>query len=189
MNASLVNTLLHVVADRLRAALWRLRGGRLAAKVRIGPRCACSRPDGMELGARVTLETGVLFKIVSPRARLRVGDHSFLGPYCVLDVLEEVDIGDHCLLGPGCVVVDHNHGMDPDRDMQGQPCEARPIRIGRDVWCGAHVVVLAGVTIGDGAVVGANAVVTRDIPPGSIAVGNPARVIGMRGERTERRPP
>ena len=175
--------LLSVAADRLRAAFWRLLGGRLAAKVRVGPRCSCSRLPGVELGTRVTLETGVLLKIVSPLARLRVGEHSFFGPYCVLDVLDEVTIGDHCLFGPGCLVVDHNHGMEPDRDMHGQPCVARKVKIGRDVWCGAHVVILPGVTIGDGAVVGANAVVTKDIPPRAIAVGNPARVIGTRDER------
>ena len=172
-----------VAADRLRSALWKSLGARLGPKVRVGPRCACSRLPGIDLGARVTLETGVLLKIVSPGARLTVGAHSFFGPYCVLDVLDEVTIGDHCLFGPGCLVVDHNHGMDPDRDMHGQPCVSRKVRIGRDVWCGAHVVVLPGVTIGDGAVIGANAVVTKDVPARAIAVGNPARVIGTRDDR------
>ena len=175
-----------VAWDRARALLWQWRGARLSGKVRIGPRCLCTRPRGIELGNRVTLEADVWFKIVSPEARLKIGDLAFLGRNCTLDVLAEVTIGDHTLFGPGCLVVDHNHGMASEHDMAMQLCKAKPIRIGRDVWCGAYVVVLPGVTIGDGAVIGAHAVVTKDIPSRAIAVGNPARVVGNRDDRAAR---
>ena len=64
--------------------------------------------------------------------------------------------------------------------MNLQPNEAKPIRIGNDVWIGAHAVVLAGVTIGEGAVVGAGAVLKDNVPPYTIVGGVPAKVIGMR---------
>ena len=63
-----------------------------------------------------------------------------------------------------------------------QPRVERSVVIGDDVWLGARVIVVAGVEIGDGCIIGASSVVTRSIPAGSIAVGNPARVVGRRGE-------
>jgi acetyltransferase-like isoleucine patch superfamily enzyme len=63
-----------------------------------------------------------------------------------------------------------------------QPTIERDVVIGRDVWLGARVMVLPGVTVGDGSVVGAGSVVTRSLPPGAIAVGSPARIVGRRGD-------
>ena len=63
-----------------------------------------------------------------------------------------------------------------------QPKLERDVVIGDDVWLGARVIVVAGVEIGDGCIIGASSVVTRSIPAGSIAVGNPARVVGQRGD-------
>lgn len=96
-----------------------------------------------------------------------------------------VTIGDDCAFGPNVTIVTPSHPLLPDerkaiRCADGvvrRLCYAQPVTIGNDCWLGANVVVCPGVTIGDGCVIGAGSVVTRDIPPKSIAVGNPCRVL------------
>src|SRR5262249_21496594 len=82
---------------------------------------------------------------------------------------------------PGCYLTDHDHGVDPSLAPLAQPMVGAPTRLGDEVWLGANVVVLKGVSIGDRAVVGAGSVVTKDIPPDAVAVGVPARVVRVRG--------
>ncbi len=97
----------------------------------------------------------------------------------------EVTIGDHCNFGPNVTIVTPIHPMRADerREMlnaEGEAkrfCYAKPVHIGNDCWLGACVTVCPGVTIGDGCVIGAGSVVTRDIPPGSFAAGVPCRII------------
>ena len=93
--------------------------------------------------------------------------------------VELVEIGEHCMFANGCFVTDGNHRFDdPDKPVPWQGFTTKgPTRIGDNVWCGANVVVTSGVTIGERCVIGANSVVTTDIPPFSIAAGAPARVL------------
>jgi acetyltransferase-like isoleucine patch superfamily enzyme len=80
-----------------------------------------------------------------------------------------------------CVIVPANHRFDSlDVPIARQPVVAKGISVEDDVWIGANSVILDGVTIGTGSVIGAGSVVTRDIQPFSVCVGNPARVIGIR---------
>ena len=91
-------------------------------------------------------------------------------------------IGDHTMLGPNVVLATGGHPILPqlrERAMQFN----LPIRIGRNCWLGAGVIVLPGVTIGDDTVIGAGSVVTKDIPAGVVAVGNPCRVLRPIGEK------
>jgi maltose O-acetyltransferase len=87
-----------------------------------------------------------------------------------------ITIGDDVLLGPKVGLYTSNHALDPRERAQGA-CWAEPITIGNSVWIAGGVTVLPGVTIGDGAVVGGGSVVTKDVPAGVLAVGNPARVL------------
>lgn len=97
----------------------------------------------------------------------------------------EVTIGDDCNFGPNVTIVTPVHPMLPSerraiRTASGEikhMCYAKPVHIGSDCWFGASVTVCPGVTIGDGCVIGAGSVVTRDIPPNSFAAGVPCRVI------------
>ena len=97
----------------------------------------------------------------------------------------EVTIGDDCNFGPGVTIVTPMHPMLPDErkvmlDERGERkhlCWAEPVHIGSDCWFGASVTVCPGVTIGEGCVIGAGAVVTRDIPPRTFAAGVPCKVI------------
>ena len=107
---------------------------------------------------------------------LHVGDHTFVNFGLVALDTAAIVIGDHCQIGPNVQLLTPTHPLDPDLRRDGWE-GAGPITLGNNVWLGGGVIVLAHVAIGDDTVVGAGAVVTRDLPPGVVAVGNPARVI------------
>lgn len=95
---------------------------------------------------------------------------------CTLLDSNIITIGDRTLIGPGCHIICTNHSLDAEERMKGI-FDNRPITIGNRVWIGANVTILPGVTIGDEAVIGAGSVVTKDIPAGVVAVGNPCKVL------------
>ena len=111
---------------------------------------------------------------------LRIGHNSGVGVNALIS--SNVTIGDNVMMGPDCMMFTSNHGMSSiDIPMcQQRSSQPEPIIIGNDVWIGARVIVLPGVNIGDGAVIGAGAVVTGNIPPYAVAVGNPAKVVRVR---------
>ena len=113
---------------------------------------------------------------------IHIGDHSFINHLCSIWASPggAITIGSNVLFGPSASVISSNHGVALGELIRNQPGRDAPVSIGDDVWLGANVVVTAGVSIGDGVVVGAGAVVTTDLPPMSICVGVPARVIGYR---------
>lgn len=136
------------------------------------------RDGRLEIGAHTLLEPHVW--ITAPGdARVRIGSGTFLNIGVMVASLELVEIGDHCMLANGCFVSDSSHRFDdPNRPVPWQGFTTRgPTRIEDNVWCGANVVVTSGVTVGRRSVIGANSVVTSDIPPFSVAAGVPARVL------------
>ena len=120
---------------------------------------------------------------------IHLGSHFFANFDCVMLDGAPISIGDNVLLGPKVGLYTYNHALYP-RERADGACRARPITIGDDVWIGGNVTVLPGVAIGSGSVVGGGSVVTRSIPPGVIAAGNPARVIRdvTEADRTNYRP-
>jgi len=169
-----------LVAGRLRACAWSLLGTSVGPKTRIGPRCINLRPICVTIGARVELEPDVYLKVVSDGAELKIGDYTFVGRGVEFDVMEKVHVGSHTLIAPNCFITDHTHLIAAGARIDQQACEARPTTIGSDVWLGTGSVVLSGITIGDGAVIGANSVVTRDIAAGTVMAGAPARHLRLR---------
>jgi maltose O-acetyltransferase len=107
---------------------------------------------------------------------IRVGDGVFLNFNCVILDVVEVSIGDGTQIGPGVQILSADHPRDAATRASGLEF-GRPIRIGRNVWIGGSALILPGVEIGDDAVIGAGSIVTRSVPPGATAVGNPARVL------------
>jgi acetyltransferase-like isoleucine patch superfamily enzyme len=135
--------------------------------------------DGrLELGPQVFLEPGV-WLTAGDRGRIRIGGGTFLNQGVMVAAEGLVEIGAHCMAANGCLVTDGSHRFDdPDVPVPWQGFTTKgPTRIGDDVWLGANVVVTSGVTIGRRSVIGANSVVTEDVPPFSIAAGAPARVL------------
>ena len=106
---------------------------------------------------------------------IRLGASAFLNFNCVILDVVEVTIGDRTQIGPGVQILAADHPRDLALRASGLEF-GRPVRIGRNVWIGAGAIILPGVSIHDDAVVGAGSVVTRDVPAGATAFGNPARV-------------
>jgi len=128
---------------------------------------------------------------IHPSASLRCGKNIYLGnnshinQFCCVWASSEskIVIGDNLLMGPGVKIFSSNHGTDKNIPMNLQKFSEKDIKIGNDVWIGANSVVLSGVNIGDGVIVAAGSVVTKDIPPFAIAGGVPAKVIKQREKK------
>lgn len=117
--------------------------------------------------------------------RIIIGRECHIGERCYLwagDSSGKIHIGDHVSLAPEVFITASDYQFIAGTPFRMQPRMERDVTIGCDVWLGARVVVTAGVTIGDGCIVGAGAVVTKDLPPGAIAAGVPAKVIRLRDE-------
>ena len=108
---------------------------------------------------------------------IRLGDNVFLNFNCVILDVVAVSIGSGTQIGPAVQIYAADHPRDAKTRAEGLEF-GRPVVIGRDVWIGGGAIIVPGVTVGDGAVIGAGSVVTRDVAPGAIVAGNPARVIG-----------
>ena len=103
-----------------------------------------------------------------------IGDNFFSNFNLVIVGLGKLTIGNNCSLGPNVLITTANHKLDPsDRNI----CYCKPIVLGNDVWVGGNVSILPGITINDGAVVGAGSVVTKDVPANTVVAGNPAKFI------------
>lgn len=118
------------------------------------------------------------YRKVSPRPRIDIGRHVGIGAGVTIFSHVHTRIGDDVLIAPGVLMTAGGHAYgDPTIPTRLQGVTAGNIDIGASAWIGAKAVVLPGVTIGEGAVIGAGAVVTTDVPPHSLAIGMPARVV------------
>ncbi len=106
---------------------------------------------------------------------ISLGRDAFLNFNCVVLDVVEVTIGDRTQIGPGVQILAADHPRDAAARASGLEF-GRPVRIGRNVWIGGGAIILPGVSIGDDALIGAGSVVTRDVPAGATAFGNPARI-------------
>jgi galactoside O-acetyltransferase len=150
--------------------------------------------DRRAAGARISVGKGCLIQghLVVERddSRLEIGDHVLVGGGSVIDCALSVRIEDDVMISYQCIIADSdNHSVYPElrtNDLQTWMAERRhdwshspmaPVVIQRGAWIGARSIILKGVTIGEGAVVGMGSVVTHDVPPRTVVVGNPARVV------------
>ena len=172
--------LTHLTFSRFRAIRYRIFGARIGRKCSFGCRVHLQRPWTVSIGCRTTFEADVWLKVEEDSARVKIGQFAFLGRGCELDCTRSIVIGDRSLIGPNVFITDHHHNIRRDSLISEQGCSSRPVVIGNDVWIGTKAVILPGVTVHDGAVVGAGAVVTRDVPPYEIWGGVPARKIKER---------
>jgi acetyltransferase-like isoleucine patch superfamily enzyme len=135
--------------------------------------------DGrLDIGKGTLLEPGCWITI-GDEGRVRIGEGTFCNLGTMIASQHEVTIGDHVMFANHCFVSDASHRYDdPDKPVTWQGFESKgPTRIGSNVWFGVNCVVTSGVTIGERCVIGANSVVTRDLPDGVIAAGTPAKVL------------
>jgi len=181
------------LAKSLLALIWRWRIQGRFAQLEVDPasqvyfwRLRSARGGRMRVGAQSRVETRLALE--RDGAQVIVGKRSFIGEGHI-SCAASIEIGDDVMIAWGTAIFDHaSHAVrfshranDVVNWVKGNKdwsvVEVAPVRIGNKAWVGYGCTLLPGVTIGEGAIIGAGAVVTKDVPPWSIAVGNPARVI------------
>jgi acetyltransferase-like isoleucine patch superfamily enzyme len=127
----------------------------------------------------VSIDTSSRF-VAANDAVLTISSGCKIGPYCIFNCGTDIFVGEDTLVAGFCYIQSSNHGINKNSLIKNQQHTYGKITVGHDVWLGGHVSVLPGVSIGEGAVVGAKSVVTKNLPSYSISVGIPANVISER---------
>jgi acetyltransferase-like isoleucine patch superfamily enzyme len=168
------------LASRVRNVWFRWLGVRIEGYVWMRRLSIPRQWSDITIEGPCALDDGVVLlcsgKAMDHKLVIRRG--TYINRYTIIDVSSALEIGENCMIGPHCYLTDHDHSHLPGRLFRHQPLQAAPVRIGSNVWLGAGVIVLKGVTIGDNAVVAAGAVVTKNITTGTKVAGVPASVMG-----------
>lgn len=172
-------SLLTDVLAVVRARYHLRRAESVGARVRVWGRPVVNVWGGRLLvGDRVMIVSTIATSeiAVGPQATLEIGERVYINYGCSIISSQSIRIGPRCSIGTHAIMMDNDfHRLEPER--RNERPESRPIVLEENVWLGARVTVLRGVRIGAGSAIGAGSVVTRDIPPRSVAVGLPARVV------------
>jgi len=135
----------------------------------------------VKLGNKVRIYRDTIME-TGENGYITIGEQTSIHPRCQFNAyLAPIEIGDNVMIAANCAFYSSDHSIDPETPIYKQAITTKgAISIGNEAWLGTGVIVLCGVRIGEGAVIGAGSVVTKNIPDGAIAVGNPARVVKMR---------
>lgn len=156
----------------------------------VGLNCSFRSPEnisiasGLRMGDNCALQTWPVYRGESTGniPCLMIGNSVSFMNSCQISCMNRIEIGDGCLFGDNVFITDNYHGANSAEELSIRPIERKlfskgEVIIGKNVWIGRNVCIMPAVKIGDGAIVAANAVVTKDIPANTIAAGVPARVI------------
>jgi acetyltransferase-like isoleucine patch superfamily enzyme len=179
MNGAHAHTLYRRLRDRAFSLAVRSSFESFGSRSRISLPAQLEGTQRIALGDHVYLGPGCWLLTHEPGGRLQVGDGTSIAGYCVLSAATNIRIGRKVLFARNVYIADHRHGFErAEVPVIEQPiADLRPIVVEDGAWLGQNVVILPGVTIGRGAVVGANSVVRQDVPARCLAVGAPARVV------------
>ena len=180
--------MLQYMQRRTKRSLLRTEGVKVHSTARLNARAVFLKPQSrLSVGEGCMIEGSLAFE--RDGAVISIGEHTFVGNNTILASATSITVGSDVLISSGCRILDHNshavawqHRKDDVRewyagrkDWMHVPTAA--IRIEDKAWIGLNVILLKGVTVGEGAVIGAGAVVTKSVPPYCVAAGNPARVL------------
>lgn len=155
---------------------WRFE--KFGTRGSIEPRVRFLGNPSLIFGDRVTLRRGV---VIAGNGTLRIGARTTINEDVIIACSENIEIGSNCMIAPRVYILDVDHEFESrEIPIANQGYRTSPVLIGNDVWIGAYSVILRGVRIGRGSIVGAQSVVTRDVPEYSIVGGIPARMIRER---------
>jgi UDP-3-O-[3-hydroxymyristoyl] glucosamine N-acyltransferase len=185
MIAKLIAVILRVsgaVGSRYRNYLYRALGCQIDGYAWLRSIRIPRQWTDISIARGVALDDGVvLLASGTPRKeKIAIGTSVYINRNTLIDASCGISIGAETMIGPNCYISDHDHQYEVGTAPGEGSLANAPTRIGKCVWLGAGVHVLKGVSIGDGAIVGAGSIVTKDIPENTIAVGSPARVIRSR---------
>ncbi len=161
-----------------RARFYLRRATLLGPRVRLWGRPLIHAYGNIVIGDRAKLvSTAATLELAAGAgATLDIGERCFINYGCSISASQLIRIGARSNIGTHAIIMDNGfHRLEPERRYEQPP--SAPVVLEDNVWLGARVIVLPGVTIGTGSVIGAGSVVTKDIPPRSVAVGQPARVV------------
>lgn len=165
----------------MRRIIWRAMSRTFGDGVRIGRGVVCRHPETFAIGSGVFIGD---YAVLQGRfdGSCTIGDYAWIGPQAFLDARSLV-IEERVGWGPGAKVLGSTHtGVPADVPIIDTELEIKPVRIGAWADVGVNAVILPGVTVGKGAMVGAGAVVTQDVPPFAVVAGVPARVLRYRSD-------
>ncbi len=137
-------------------------------------------PKNIKIGSDAIIKSGAHICPCNENARVSIGARTSIGFHTFVYASSSINIGADCMIAPFVYIVDSDHGVSKHRPMNQQENVSRPIQIGDDVWIGAHSVILSGITIGQGAIIAAGAVVREDVGEYQIVGGVPAKHLGER---------
>ncbi|MFB2938279.1 acyltransferase [Aerosakkonemataceae cyanobacterium BLCC-F154] len=195
------------IGQKIRALVYGKLLAKLGTSVKIAPGVEFGGTNNIAIGNNVRIDRHVRVRSLYPNSRviikdgvflargvdikthldgcIEIGEETSISPFSSLSG-KNITIGKYCLIAAYVGIYANNHNYaDPHKRIKDQGASYQGIVIGDDCWIGTGVKVVDGVTIGTGSVIGAGAVVTKDIPPYSIAVGVPAKVVARRDGTTE----
>lgn len=159
----------------------RLRGAKISPNSIIFKRAKLLRyPKNIKIGEHALIKNCAEICSCNEDALIEIGDRTTVGNYSFIYASKSIIIGDDCMIAPFVYIVDSNHNSKPNINMNLQDNLSEQIIVGNDVWIGTKAVILAGVTIGDGAIISAGSLVNEDVMPNSIVGGVPARHLKYR---------
>ena len=164
--------------------LWQWRLNSLGSRSVLGTCRRVVHPAAMSIGRHVTIFDGWILADLKPGegkgAKIRIGDWCIIHPDFQCNAAVSVEMGEHVLVAGRVFVTDSDHVVDPlgPHTTQHPALVSSPVIVEHDCWIGQNAVILKGVHIGHHSIVGANSVVTKDVPPCSIVAGIPAKLIG-----------
>lgn len=169
--------------DRTRS--WKiLRNKRIKAGAHVvfkrGVQIAICETGELILGDSSFFDQEVWILLTMPKPRVRIGRNVTVGRGTIIASKNSIEIGDFSVIAPRCYFVDHEHGFSEKDIILNQRSVLKTIQVGRDCYFGTGAVITGGITIGDGAVIGAGSIVTKNIPAYEIWAGNPAQFIKKR---------
>lgn len=179
MNAAQAFEHARTLRDRCFTLAMRSSFAQLGARSRLSLPVQLVGAKRISIGSHVYLGPGCWLLTHEPAGRLEIGDGTSIAGWCVLSAALDVRIGRKVLFARNVYIADHRHGFgDPHTAILDQPIEdLRPVVVEDGAWLGQNVVLLPGVTVGRGAVVGANSVIREDVPPRCVVAGSPGRVV------------
>jgi maltose O-acetyltransferase len=133
--------------------------------------------EDIQIGREATLDDGVVLLCSGypKKEKISIGERCYINRHTMFDAHEQIKIGPDCMIGPFCYITDGDHARNGYKRLADQAMVAAPVVLEDNVWVGAHATILKGVRIGRHAVIGAGAVVTKDVAAFSTVVGVPAK--------------
>lgn len=169
--------------DRLRSMMWRIRkniqcGNNVVFKEKV--EISICEGGNLEIGDNSFIHAYCYFLLTKPNPSIRIGRGVYLGRHTIIASKSSITIGDHSIFAPYCYIIDHAHGFMKNELIINQRSVLGAVHIGEDCYFGTRSVILPDVRVGNGAIIGANSVVTTNIPSYEVWGGNPAKFIKKR---------